>query len=399
MSSRCASAVCREFAEAERLLPVAAIWNDWPGSALIQLLTQFSAVIGLVAEHPLVGFHSADQALRNRAIMGFRSSQQDGEKASISICERMILRVAPSARAANSLLLLPPFPPAAERCALTYVESIIRVSMRWPFAASWRNRFSQMPRRAQRTKRFQTVSEGHTRAGNRTSDTCFITNAPRAGLFTVMARTDPAKRGSSGVSAFIVEAGSPGLSIGKPERKMGQHGAHVADVVFDDCPVPVSNLIGGVEGKGFRTAMKVLDRGRIGVAAACVGFAERIIDDMVAYACERHQFGSAIAEFQLVQAMIADSRTEAYAARCMVLETARGKDAGADVGTEASCCKLFASEMVGRAADRNVQVHGGAGYVTEYPAERHYRDVRLYRIYEARRKSNVSGSGATPSMQ
>ncbi|MDO8878476.1 MAG: acyl-CoA dehydrogenase family protein [Pseudolabrys sp.] len=210
----------------------------------------------------------------------------------------------------------------------------------------------------------------------------FITNAPRAGLFTVMARTDPAKRGSSGVSAFIVEAGMPGLSIGKPERKMGQHGAHVADVIFDDCPVPASNLIGGVEGKGFRTAMKVLDRGRIGVAAACVGFAERIIDDMVAYACERRQFGSAIAEFQLVQAMIADSRTEAYASRCMVLATARDKDAGADVGTAASCCKLFASEMVGRVADRNVQVHGGAGYVTEYPAERHYRDVRLYRIYE-----------------
>jgi acyl-CoA dehydrogenase len=207
----------------------------------------------------------------------------------------------------------------------------------------------------------------------------FITNAPRAGLFTVIARTDPAE---SGVSAFIVEAGSPGLAIGKPERKMGQHGAHVADVIFDNCRVPAANLIGGVEGQGFRTAMKVLDRGRIGIAAACVGFAERILDDMVAYARERRQFGSPIAEFQLIQAMIADSRTEAYAARCMVLETARAKDAGADVGTEASCCKLFASEMVGRVADRNVQVHGGAGYVADYPAERHYRDVRLYRIYE-----------------
>jgi acyl-CoA dehydrogenase len=207
----------------------------------------------------------------------------------------------------------------------------------------------------------------------------FITNAPRAGLFTVMARTDPSK---SGVSAFIVEAGSPGLAIGNPERKMGQHGAHVADVIFDNCRVPAENLIGGIEGQGFRTAMKVLDRGRVGIAAACVGFAERILDDMVAYARERRQFGSPIAEFQLIQAMIADSRTEAYAARCMVLETARAKDAGADVGTEASCCKLFASEMVGRVADRNVQVHGGAGYVADYPAERHYRDVRLYRIYE-----------------
>ncbi len=210
----------------------------------------------------------------------------------------------------------------------------------------------------------------------------FITNAPRAGLFTVMARTDPSKPGASGVSAFIVEVGSPGLSIGKPEHKMGQQGSHVADVIFDDCPVPVANLIGGVEGQGFRTAMKVLDRGRLGIAAACVGFAERILDEMVAYAASRRQFGSPIAEFQLVQAMIADSRTEAYAARCMVLETARAKDADMDIGTEASCCKLFASEMVGRVADRNVQIHGGSGYVSDYAAERHYRDVRLYRIYE-----------------
>ncbi|SCY32751.1 acyl-CoA dehydrogenase family protein [Microvirga guangxiensis] len=210
----------------------------------------------------------------------------------------------------------------------------------------------------------------------------FITNAPRAGLFTVMARTDSAKPGASGVSAFIVQAGSPGLSIGKPEHKMGQQGSHVADVIFEECPVPVANLIGGVEGQGFRTAMKVLDRGRLGIAAACVGFAERILDEMVAYAAGRRQFGSPIADFQLVQAMIADSRTEAYAARCMVLETARAKDAGAEIGTEASCCKLFASEMVGRVADRNVQIHGGSGYVSDYAAERHYRDVRLYRIYE-----------------
>lgn len=210
----------------------------------------------------------------------------------------------------------------------------------------------------------------------------FITNATRAGLFTVMARTAPEVPGAAGVSAFIVTAPSEGLSIGRPERKMGQHGTHVADVVFDGCRVPADQLIGGVEGQGFRTAMKVLDRGRLGIAAACVGFAERILEEMVDYASGRRQFGSAIADFQLVQAMIADSRTEALAARCMVLETARAKDAGRPVGTEASCCKLFASEMVGRVADRNVQVHGGAGYVADYPAERHYRDVRLYRIYE-----------------
>lgn len=210
----------------------------------------------------------------------------------------------------------------------------------------------------------------------------FITNAPRAGLFTVMARTDPSESGARGVSAFVVTAPSEGLLIGKPERKMGQHGTQVADVVFDGCRVPADQLIGGVEGQGFRTAMKVLDRGRLGIAAACVGFAERITDEMVAYAAGRRQFGAPISEFQLVQAMIADSRTEAYAARCMVLETARARDAGRPVGTEASCCKLFASEMVGRVADRNVQVHGGAGYLEDYPAERHYRDVRLYRIYE-----------------
>lgn len=210
----------------------------------------------------------------------------------------------------------------------------------------------------------------------------FITNAPRAGVFTVMARTDPDKPGASGVSAFIVEAGTPGLSIGKPEVKMGQKGSHVADVIFEDCRVPAENIIGGIEGRGFHTAMKVLDRGRLGIAAACTGFAERILDESVDYAAGRKQFGKAIAEYQLIQAMIADSRTEALASRAMVIETARAKDAGRDVGIEASCCKLFASEMVGRVADRNVQIHGGAGYIADYPAERHYRDVRLYRIYE-----------------
>ncbi|MFZ2868781.1 acyl-CoA dehydrogenase family protein [Zavarzinia sp.] len=210
----------------------------------------------------------------------------------------------------------------------------------------------------------------------------FITNAPRAGVFTVMARTDAGKPGASGVSAFIVEAGTPGLSIGKPEVKMGQKGSHVADVIFDECRVPAENIIGGIEGRGFHTAMKVLDRGRLGIAAACTGFAERILDESVDYAAGRKQFGKAIAEYQLIQAMIADSRTEALASRAMVLETARAKDAGRDVGIEASCCKLFASEMVGRVADRNVQIHGGAGYIADYPAERHYRDVRLYRIYE-----------------
>ena len=208
----------------------------------------------------------------------------------------------------------------------------------------------------------------------------FITNSPVADIFTLMARTGG--EGAGGISAFIVERKSPGLSVGKPERKMGQQGAHIADVVLQDCRVPAANLIGGVEGQGFKTAMKVLDRGRLHIAAVCVGTAERLVADSLRYAMERKQFGKAIAEFQLVQAMLADSRTEAYAARCMVLDAARRKDAGEAIATEASCCKLFASEMVGRVADRAVQVHGGAGYIADYGIERFYRDVRLFRIYE-----------------
>ena len=210
----------------------------------------------------------------------------------------------------------------------------------------------------------------------------FITNAPEAGLFTVMARTNPAEPGAHGISAFLVEAGTPGLVLGKPDRKMGQQGAHTCDVIFDDCRVPATQLLGGREGQGFKTAMKVLDRGRLHISAVCVGVAERLIRDSLAYAASRKQFGQAIAEFQLVQAMLADSRTEAYAARCMVLDAATRRDAGENVTTEAACCKLFASEMVGRVADRAVQIHGGAGYIADYGIERFYRDVRLFRIYE-----------------
>jgi acyl-CoA dehydrogenase len=210
----------------------------------------------------------------------------------------------------------------------------------------------------------------------------FITNAPHAGLFTVFARTNPEEPGARGVSAFLVEAGTPGLTIGKIDKKMGQRGAHTADVIFEECRVPAANIIGGKEGQGFKTAMKVLDRGRLHIGAVCVGVAERLIRDSLHYAMERKQFGQPIAEFQLVQAMLADCRTEAYAGRCMVLETARRKDAGVDVATEAACCKLYCSEMVGRVADRAVQIHGGAGYIAEYGVERFYRDVRLFRIYE-----------------
>ena len=210
----------------------------------------------------------------------------------------------------------------------------------------------------------------------------FITNAPYAGVFTVMARTNPEIAGARGVSAFVVDRHTPGLSLGKPEKKMGQQGAHVCDVIFENCRVPASALIGGIEGQGFKTAMKVLDKGRLSIAAACVGLAERLIDDMVDYALQREQFGQKIADFQLVQAMIGESRAEALAARAMTLMTAQRRDAGENVIADASSCKMFASEMVGRVADRCVQIHGGNGYIAEYAAEQLYRDARLFRIYE-----------------
>lgn len=210
----------------------------------------------------------------------------------------------------------------------------------------------------------------------------FITNAPVAGVFTVMARTSPTVKGADGISAFIVDRDSPGLSLGKPDHKMGQKGALTCDVIFEDVRAPATQLIGGVEGVGFKTAMKVLDKGRLHIAALSVGAAERMLDDALRYAMERRQFGKPIAEFQLIQAMLADSKAEIYAAKCMVLDAARKRDDGANVNTEASCAKMFATEMCGRVADRCVQIHGGAGYVSEYSIERFYRDVRLFRIYE-----------------
>jgi acyl-CoA dehydrogenase len=210
----------------------------------------------------------------------------------------------------------------------------------------------------------------------------FITNAPEASIYTVMARTDPNTRDASGVTAFIVERDSPGLSLGPIDRKMGQRGGHTCDVIFDDVRVPAANIIGGREGMGFKTAMKVLDKARLNIAAVCVGVAERMLQDALRYAMQRQQFGRPVAEFQLVQAMLADCRTEIYAARSMTLDAARRHDAGERIALEASCCKYFASEMCGRVADRAVQIHGGAGYMAEYGIERFYRDVRLFRIYE-----------------
>jgi len=210
----------------------------------------------------------------------------------------------------------------------------------------------------------------------------YITNAPEAGVFTLMARTDPQSKDARGVSAFIVERATPGLTVGKPDRKMGQRGSHTADVFFDNARVPAANIIGGKEGMGFKTAMKVLDKARLNIAAVCVGAADRMLEEALNYAMQRKQFGQPVAEFQLVQAMLADCQTEIFAARSMTLEAARKRDNGENVTMEASCCKYFASEMCGRVADRAVQVHGGSGYMADSPIERFYRDVRLFRLYE-----------------
>ena len=207
----------------------------------------------------------------------------------------------------------------------------------------------------------------------------YITNADKADLFTVMARTGGP--GPKGVTAFLVPRDLPGLSVGKPERKMGQQGAHVCDVNFDNVRVPVENRL-GAEGDGFKVAMRVLDRGRLHISAVCVGAAERLIADSIAYARDRQQFGKPIAEFQLIQAMIADSVAECKAAKALVLQTAQAKDRGERITEDCACAKLIASEMVGRVADRAVQIFGGAGYIADYGIERFYRDVRLFRIYE-----------------
>ncbi|GAA0260083.1 acyl-CoA dehydrogenase family protein [Actinomadura nitritigenes] len=207
----------------------------------------------------------------------------------------------------------------------------------------------------------------------------FITNAPEADVFMVFARTGGA--GSRGISTFLVESGTPGLAVGPADQKMGQRGAHTAEVFLDGVRVPATAMV-GPEGTGFRTAMASLAHGRLSIAALCVGLAQRILDDTVEYAKNRSQGGSAIGEYQLVQGLIADSQAELYAGRSMVLEAARAYDAGEDTKLGPSCAKYFCSEMVGRVADRGVQVFGGMGYMRGVSVERFFRDVRLFRIYE-----------------
>jgi len=211
---------------------------------------------------------------------------------------------------------------------------------------------------------------------------CYITNAPIADLFTVFARTDDAPRGASGITAFLMARGTPGLSAGPAYRKLGQHGSPVGEVILKDVWVPDDAVLGGRPGEGFRSAMRALNKQRINLAGLCVGPAIRLLDEAIAHARTRQQFGQPIGEFQLVQAMLADSATEIAAARALVLETARKRDAGEDVTMDVSMCKLLASETCGRVADRAVQILGGAGYVEDHAIVRLYRDVRLFRLYE-----------------
>jgi acyl-CoA dehydrogenase len=210
----------------------------------------------------------------------------------------------------------------------------------------------------------------------------FTTNSPHAGIFTVFARTAPKEAGSRGISAFLVERGTPGISIAPHYKKMGFRGSHTADVIFENCRVPASALLGGQEGIGFKTAMKSLDHARIHMAAVAVGLCERIIDEGVRYATDRRQFGKPISDFQLIQGMLADCAAEAFASRAMVEKASRDKDAGLTITKESACCKYFATEALGRIADRVLQIHGGYGYIKEYAIERLYRDARLLRIYE-----------------
>jgi acyl-CoA dehydrogenase len=209
----------------------------------------------------------------------------------------------------------------------------------------------------------------------------YITNAPIADLFVVFARTDPEQQGGRGISSFVVEAATPGVGVGPKDKKMGQSGAWTAEVFFDDVHVPAEALI-GEEGRGYAKALTVLSRGRLHIAALCVGMAQRVLDESVAYAASAKQGGAPIGRFQLVQAMLADMHAELLAARALVVDVAARYDTGEDTSVGPSSAKLFCTEMVGRAVDRAVQVHGGLGYLRTTPVERFNRDARLFRLYE-----------------
>ena len=209
----------------------------------------------------------------------------------------------------------------------------------------------------------------------------FITNGDIADVVTVMAVTDKSK-GARGVTAFIVEKTFPGYSVGKVDRKMGIHGNNTAELVFEDCQVPAKNIIGLQEGKGFTTAMKVLDKGRITIGAVCVGTAQCCLELSIAYSKQRVQFGKPICANQAIQWMLADMAISIYTARQIVHHTAWCRDQKQRVTQQAAMVKLYCTEMVNRVVDSALQIHGGMGYMKESPIERIYRDMRLYRIFE-----------------
>ena len=211
----------------------------------------------------------------------------------------------------------------------------------------------------------------------------YITNAPFAKVALIMARTSKeALPKNAHVSAFLVPMDTPGVTVGKSDKKMGQSGSHIADIILDNVQLPADALLGLEEGKGFVTAMQSLDNGRISVGSAATGYARRALDSAIRYANERKAFGEPIANFQLIQQMLADSEIEIYAAECMLDDAAERADAGENVLRKAAAAKVFATEMCGRVVDRVVQIYGGAGYLAEYDAERFFRDARIYRIYE-----------------
>lgn len=208
----------------------------------------------------------------------------------------------------------------------------------------------------------------------------YITNAPIADIFTVMAVTDPDK-GAKGITSFIVEKDTPGLSIGKIERKMGLHGSHSSEVFFENCEVPVENVL-GKEGEGYVNALKILANGRAGLAARNLGSADKLLEMSLDYAHNRVQFGKPIFEQQIIQHYLAEMALEIETLRSMVYRVAAMVDDKKKVIKEAAMVKLFGSEVYGRVADKAVQIHGGLGYISEYPIERFYRDARITRIYE-----------------
>ncbi|WP_338467089.1 acyl-CoA dehydrogenase family protein [Novosphingobium sp. ZN18A2] len=211
----------------------------------------------------------------------------------------------------------------------------------------------------------------------------YISNSPNARMALIMARTSKENLPKNAhVSAFLVPVETPGVTIGKRDKKMGQAGALIADVILEDVHLPADALLGLEEGKGFPIAMKSLDNGRISVGAMAAAMARRALDSAIRYANERKAFGEPIANFQLIQQMLAESEMEIYAAECTMADVTRRADAGENVIRKAAEFKVFSSEMCGRVVDRVVQVYGGAGYLAEYDAERFFRDARVLRIYE-----------------